>query len=113
MTDVSLNNEIGSRIQKVRKASKLTQMVFAEKIGVSTQYISDLERGTVGASVQTIIKICDTLDISTDYILRGVDPSTNQPVDILLELEQYSPEQQKMILQGIELFKNTFSKQKK
>lgn len=101
----SLNSSIGSRIQQSRKASGLTQMVFAEKIGVSTQYISDLERGTVGASVTTIIKICDILDVPADYILRGIDPSTNQPVELFLELNRYTPTQQKMILEGIKCFK--------
>lgn len=33
---------MGLRIQQARKAANFTQMQFAEKIGVSTQYISDL-----------------------------------------------------------------------
>lgn len=75
-TKNSLNSSIGSRIQLIRKKSSLTQMAFAEMIGVSTQYISDLERGVVGASVSTIVKISDTLNVPTDYILRGIDPAT-------------------------------------
>ena len=62
---------MGRRIQRSRKAAKLTQMQFSEKIGVSPQYVSDLERGLVGCSVSTLIKMCDVLDVSADFILRG------------------------------------------
>ena len=70
---------MGMRIQKMRKAARLTQMQFAEKIGVSTQYISDLERGVVGCSVPTLIKICDTLEVSSDFILKGQNPIPHNP----------------------------------
>ena len=112
MTDNTLNNAIGSRIQQARKAAGFTQIAFAEKIGVSTQYISDLERGIVGASVPTIIKICERLNVPTDYFLRGFDPATNHPVDLLLELQTYSPKQQELILSGLKQFQKAFQKQK-
>lgn len=111
MADNTLNIAIGSRIQQARKAAGFTQMVFAETIGVSTQYISDLERGIVGASVPTIIKICDLLNVPTDYILRGLDPATNQPVELLLELQKYSPQQQEFIMSGLKNFQKAFQKQ--
>lgn len=112
MADNTLNTAIGSRIQQARKAAGFTQLAFAEKIGVSTQYISDLERGIVGASVPTIIKICDRLNVPTDYILRGFDPVTNQPVELLLELQHYSPQQQELIMAAIKQFQEAFQKQR-
>ena len=63
---------MGLRIQQARKAANFTQMQFAEKIGVSTQYISDLERGVVGCSTTTLVKICDTLAVSADYSLLNM-----------------------------------------
>ena len=36
---------IGKRIQKIRKSKGYTQQQFAEKIGLSTNYLSDIERG--------------------------------------------------------------------
>lgn len=112
MADNTLNTAIGSRIQQARKAAGFTQLAFAEKIGVSTQYISDLERGIVGASIPTIIKICDRLNVPTDYILRGFDPVTNQPVELLLELQHYSPQQQELIMAAIKQFQEAFQKQR-
>lgn len=65
-----LNIQIGSRIKQSREHSGLTQEKLAEKIDVSVQYVSDLERGIVGTSIPTLLKICDTLSVSTDYILK-------------------------------------------
>lgn len=103
--DKNTNNlEIGARIQTARKQAHITQMNFAEKIGVSTQYISDLERGTVGASVQTIIKICDELNISADYILRGTEPLQYQaPQSMITKISKLSTSQKEIIEKGIDV----------
>ena len=51
----------------------MTREGFAEKVDISTQFLTDIERGRMGASLETIIKICDTLGVTTDSILRGPD----------------------------------------
>lgn len=51
-----LNVQIGARIKQAREQAHVTQERLAEQIEVSVQYISDLERGKVGASVSTVIK---------------------------------------------------------
>ena len=55
-----LNVQIGARIKQAREQAHVTQERLAEQIEVSVQYISDLERGKVGASVSTVIKICQS-----------------------------------------------------
>lgn len=69
-----LNIEIGARVKAAREQARLTQEKLAESVGVSVQYISDLERGKVGASVQTIIRIASVLHTCCDYILPGQRP---------------------------------------
>lgn len=79
-------------------------MVFAERLSVSTQYISDLERGVVGASVQTIIKICDELNISADYILRGTEPlQYKSPQTLITKISSLSETQQAIIERGVDV----------
>ena len=66
-----LNIQIGERVKISRESAGLTQEKLAEYVDVSIQYISDLERGVVGASLKTMIKICTVLKVSSDYILMG------------------------------------------
>lgn len=66
-----INIEIGEHIKSAREKAKLTQEQFAEKIDVSPQYISDLERGVVGISVAKLKQTCSALGISSDQILFG------------------------------------------
>ncbi|WP_078765913.1 helix-turn-helix domain-containing protein [Eubacterium uniforme] len=44
---------------------------FAEKIGVTPQFISDVERAVVGISVPTLKKVCLTLGCSSDFLIFG------------------------------------------
>lgn len=102
---------MGQRIQQARKSARITQMKFAEKIDVSTQYISDLERGIVGCSVATLLKICDALEVSTDYILRGWEPESPKPSAMEEEFSDLSPQKQALVTEGFELLKKAFSLQ--
>ena len=66
-----LHIKIGEQIKFAREQAKLTQELLAEQVGVSPQYVSDLERGVVGVSIATLIKICTTLGVTSDQILFG------------------------------------------
>ena len=66
-----INVQIGEQIRLAREQAKLTQEQFAERIEVSPQYISDLERGVVGISIPTLKRACVTLGTSSDQILFG------------------------------------------
>ena len=59
-----LNVEIGARIREARESARMTREGFAEKVDISTQFLTDIERGRMGASLETIIKICDTLGVT-------------------------------------------------
>ena len=66
-----INIQIGEQIRIAREEAKLTQEQFAERIEVSPQYISDLERGVVGISIPTLKRACIVLGASSDQILFG------------------------------------------
>lgn len=66
-----INVEIGKRIQTSREQAGLTQEQLAERLGLSTQFLSTVERGANGTSVENIIKLCDILNVSSDWILLG------------------------------------------
>lgn len=66
-----INIQIGEQIRIAREQAKLTQEQFAERIEVSPQYISDLERGVVGISIPTLKRACIALGVSSDQVLFG------------------------------------------
>lgn len=68
--------EMGLRIAARRKAMRLTQEELAEKLGVSTQMISNLELGKKAIRPENLIKVCEALDLSADYVLTGNSTST-------------------------------------
>ncbi len=66
-----INVQIGERIKLAREGAGLTQEQLAERVEVSPQYVSDLERGVVGVSLATLKRICLTLCVSSDALLFG------------------------------------------
>lgn len=100
-----LNIAIGERIRHARETAGMTQERLAQMTEVSIQYISDLERGVVGASVPTIIKICDGLKVSCDYILMG----RAKHESVLDRVENLSPEQQELVRRAVNLIIEAFS----
>ena len=75
----AINIEIGERVKAAREQAGVTQEQLAERIDVSTQYVSDLERGVVGISVPTLKNLCVALGISSDRILFGQSQNGNVP----------------------------------
>lgn len=71
MGDEKLLKEMGLRINVRRKQLMMTQEQLAEKMDVSIQMISNLELGKKAIRPENIVKLCDILGVSTDYILRG------------------------------------------
>ena len=80
--------EIGARIRKHREYMGYTREQFAELLGVSPKFCSDIETGVKGMSLQTLCKIAGLLRLSTDYILFGYETSKEhgEPEPILLML---------------------------
>lgn len=61
---------IGKRIREIRIQRGLTQEIMAEKADVSIAHYSDIERGVTNFSVRILIRIAETLNVSTDELLR-------------------------------------------
>lgn len=61
---VELNKLFGKRLGNLRKEKGLTQEQLSEKVGVSVEFISYLERGIHGPSFHTLDKIAKALGVS-------------------------------------------------
>lgn len=95
MADVDLA-EIGRRIQSRRKQQGLTQEQLADRMNVSIQMISNLERGNKAIRIDNLINLCQILDVSTDYILTGKETQDDFHA-LTARIEALSPANRKMI----------------
>ena len=86
---------MGDRIRESRKKRGLTQEALAEKIDITLEYISQIERGLKIPSMQVFIKLVEALDVSSDYLLRDFVSTGNLYGDkqIGRKLERLSPKQ--------------------
>ena len=81
------------RIRKAREDLGYTREKFAEKLDVSVSYLAELERGRTGISVKMLIKVCNVLGLSADYVLFGNDRQEDaQRLDAIHRIdEKYLP----------------------
>ena len=100
-----IDKRIGKRIKEHRELIGLTQEQFAEKIGLTPNYISTVERGAAFPRFDKLIAIINGLEVSADAIFCDVvDHSTKYTASHLAkQLEELSDEDQKRILQMVEL----------
>lgn len=68
---------MGVRMISARKQAGYTQEQLGEMTGLSTKMISAAENGHKAMRPENIVKICNCLSISTDYLLKGEDATTS------------------------------------
>ncbi len=59
----------GNRIRELREAKGISGTKLAEMIGISPQYLYDLERGEKRLNEETIARLTEVLKVSADYLL--------------------------------------------
>ena len=67
----SLNVEVGQRIRKVREDLKLTREQLAEASEMTPRFLTCVENGQSGVSLESLKKLSASLRVSTDYLLFG------------------------------------------
>ncbi|MDE6600058.1 MAG: helix-turn-helix domain-containing protein [Oscillospiraceae bacterium] len=67
--------EVGRRMSKRRKELGLKQYQVCEMIDVNYKYISNLETGRSVPSLDVIMRLCEALQTTPDYLLLGSDKS--------------------------------------
>lgn len=105
MGDSVFLKDMGQRIMVRRKALRMTQEELAEKLGVSTQMISNLELGKKAIRPDNLAKVCEALELSSDFVLTGTNTKT--AVDAVAEkLIQLTGEELQMVSDMIDYMNN-------
>ena len=65
--------EIAKQITQRRKQLNITQVELALLSELSTRQLSDIETAKVSTTIDTLSKICETLGLSIELKIKGVD----------------------------------------
>lgn len=96
------NIEIGLRIRNLREEAKLSREKLAELSSISTQFLADIETGKKGMTVTTLKKICNALNVSSDYIVYGNnDVSLNGIAKMMSDMDKEKQQKIKSIFKEI------------
>ncbi len=66
--------QVGERIRRLRKARSRSLKEVALRSGLSSSYLSQLERGLSSASIRALARLADALDIGIAELFSASDP---------------------------------------
>lgn len=102
-TNSTGNKVLGQNVKDIRKSLNLTQEEFAEKLNLNPNFISQIETGKIGISIDNAINICNTANCSSVNLFKGLVNSPN----IIDKYELLSNRDKSVINQMITYLLNT------
>lgn len=103
--------KIGNKLLAIRKKAGMTQSEVAEAANLSDRTYADIERGTVNMRIETILKICEALQITPDVILTEDNPGFSYKLGELLErLNNCTESQKETALELLSVYLNSLNK---
>ena len=69
MNDIVDYVALGGKIRRLRHSLDITQDALAKRLGMSPSFLGHLERGSRKASLDTLVRIANLLQVSPDYLL--------------------------------------------
>ncbi|PFZ03795.1 transcriptional regulator [Bacillus pseudomycoides] len=113
---------IGEIIKKLRRKKNITQEQLGNAIGVSKMAISYFEKGKKAPGRETLEKIADYFNITTDYLLgRSDDPElteyeskvvTEEGNNIIKLIETLPKEERQKAWEQLEMYVNYIKSKK-
>lgn len=96
---------IGKRIKEQRKKNKMTQEQLSEKVGLSKNHLSAIERGVYRVQIETLVAIinclgCTADDLFCDVIDQGYKIRSSRLCE---KIEKLPPEEQNKIFAVIDI----------
>lgn len=101
---------VGERIRQKRTLIGLSQDELAERIDRASKYVSDIERGICGMSIETMLAFSQQLDLPLDYMMFGrleekdFMAQTDEETAIIHIISQCSPSEKQYALRLLKLF---------
>lgn len=84
---MDIKKELGEKIKRVRKLRNLTQEELAEIIDISPRSLSNIEVGACFVKAETLEKIIESLNITTEELFANNHIKTNS--ELINEINIY------------------------
>ncbi|MDQ0162718.1 helix-turn-helix domain-containing protein [Aeribacillus alveayuensis] len=101
-----IQKTIGERIRNFRKQKGWSQEELADKASLHSTYIGQIERGEKNATIESIEKIANALEVSLEDLFKSIQPIEKKEdytlSQIITKLQARSIEDQKFILNMID-----------
>ncbi len=86
--------KLGERLRLIRKENKLTLKNLSQLANLSVPYLSDMERGVVNPSIDTLQKVAKAYNMTVKELISGVEElgessNTNYPAEFQSFLKEY------------------------
>ena len=77
----------------------MTQERLAEKTDLTNNYISNIENGRSIPSLETLMKLCDALEVTPNEILLGASVSSERYMsdELQQKIQQCTPREKRLI----------------
>lgn len=89
---------IGEHIMLLRKQKGISQTVLGNKIGTSGDVVGRYERNVITPSIDVIIKIADSLEVSIDYLVGKTSLMLDNQILKRIEQLEKLPEDKKIYI---------------
>lgn len=100
---------VGLRLKRRRKQLGWSRSYVAEQIGIVEKYYADIERGTCGMSIETMLALAQLYRFSLDEFIYG--PKETQEGDLAEQLSRLSPHEKEYCTELVYLFLKGIKKQ--
>jgi transcriptional regulator with XRE-family HTH domain len=95
MEEWELRKILGGNIKRFRQQNNISQMALAEKLNISTNFLSDIERCKAWISPGTLVKLASALNIEPHELFQADSFLSDTEKDIL---QQYTHDNLKAVL---------------
>ncbi len=99
-----MKNTFAKNIKNLRKESGLTQTELANKIYINKSMISAYEKGTRMPSLDALIALSETLNVSIDFLL-GIQRDNINDRETTIDISGLTEKQKKIVATLIETFR--------
>jgi transcriptional regulator with XRE-family HTH domain len=95
---MAIKKLIGMRIQSLRRSHKMSQEGLAEKMGISPKYLSSIERGKENPTLDTFIKLAESLDVEISELFNYTGEKSPKELKLFISNLMKSQDEEKLKL---------------